>query len=141
MVNPAIKPFVFCDEEGEAYGNFENGDHRETWPLKSKVFKNYLANLFYEKTKDIPNSHLIQDTLNVLHARASSESRIYMVFTRIAEYGEKIYLFLANEKWEVIEIDSAGSRVLSSSPVFFRKPKGMLKLPVPSTQGAISDLR
>jgi len=141
MLNPANKPFVFHDEEGEAYGHFQVGDHKETWPLKSQSFKNYLASLFYKMNRNIPNAQLIQDTLNVLHAEASSESRTYPVFTRIAEYGQKIYLFLANEKWEVIEIDSGGWRILSNAPVFFRKPKGMLELPKPSAGGDISDLR
>ena len=29
------------------------GDHKETWPLRSKVFKNYLAGLFHKKNLNI----------------------------------------------------------------------------------------
>jgi hypothetical protein len=141
MMNPTIKPFLFHDEEGEAYAHLMVGNHKETWPLNSKAFKNHLAGLFHKKNLNIPNAQIIKDTIDVLHAEALFESPTYSVFTRMADYLQNIYLFLANERWEVVEIDSSGWRVLSSSPVFFRKPKGMMHLPKPSTEGSINDLR
>jgi hypothetical protein len=141
MINPAIKPFLFHDEEGEAFACLQIGDHKETWPLRSKVFKNHLASLFHKKNLNIPNAQLIKDTVNVLQSEALFESPTYPVFTRIAEQGQRLYIFLANPKWEVIEIDSNGWRILANAPVFFRKPKGMLELPQPSAGGDINDLR
>jgi hypothetical protein len=141
MIDPAIKPFLFHDQEGEAYAHLQVGDHKEIWNLKSQVFKNHLAAVFYKKDGQIPSATLLKDTLNVLTAEATFGPEEYPVFTRIAEQGQRLYIFLANEKWEVIEIDSNSWRVLSSSPVFFRKSKGMQNLPVPSAGGDINDLR
>lgn len=51
-----------------------------------------------------------------------------------------IYIDLANEGWEAVEITPGGWRVLSDSPVKFRRPKGMKALPRPESNGDASKL-
>jgi hypothetical protein len=59
---------------------------------------------------------------------------------RIAEYGEHVYLDLADEHWRAVEIGPDGWQVIGSPPVRFRRPAGMLPLPVPEPGGSIEAL-
>jgi hypothetical protein len=44
----------------------------------------------------------------------------YSVFTRLAGHEEKIYLDLADEQWQVVEIGPDGWRVVNDPTVKFR---------------------
>ena len=142
LLKLAENVYLFRTPEREYYGRFKVNDHYETWPLRSKSFRIYLSNLFYKKNKKPPCAQALQDAINTLEGKAQFESIVLPVFTRIARFEKKIYIFLGNERWEVIEIDSNGWRIIpySSSPVFFRKPKGMLALPTPTPGGDINEL-
>jgi ABC-type protease/lipase transport system fused ATPase/permease subunit len=59
---------------------------------------------------------------------------------RIAEYGEQVYLDLADEHWRAVEIGPDGWQVIGSPPVLFRRPAGMLPLPMPEPGGSIEAL-
>src|SRR5213079_2618212 len=59
---------------------------------------------------------------------------------RVAEHAGHIYLDLADEHWRAVEIGPDGWRVNRSPPVRFRRPAGMLPLPVPEQGGSIEAL-
>jgi len=59
---------------------------------------------------------------------------------RVAEHDGHIYLDLADEQWREVEIGPEGWRVNKFPPVRFRRPGGMLPLPVPEHGGSIEDL-
>jgi hypothetical protein len=59
---------------------------------------------------------------------------------RTAEHAGRIYLDLADEYWRAAEIGPDGWRVIGSPPVRFRRPAGMLSLPVPEPSGSIEAL-
>src|SRR5207344_1526121 len=59
---------------------------------------------------------------------------------RIAEHTGHIYLDLADECWRAVEITPEGWRVVECPPVRFRRPVGMLPLPVPERGGSIEAL-
>ena len=63
------------------------------------------------------------------------------VFTPIASSESRIYLDLCNDSWQVVEITPAGWKVISPSPVRFRRVPGMLALPRPSVNGSFKGLR
>jgi hypothetical protein len=62
------------------------------------------------------------------------------VYMRTAEHAGRIYLDLADEYWRAAEIGPDGWRVIGSPPVRFRRPAGMLSLPVPEPGGSIEAL-
>src|SRR5439155_10339103 len=63
------------------------------------------------------------------------------VFTRLAEVENTIYLDLANEAWEMVEITAGGWRVVDGRTVKFRRPKGMQALPIPERGGRLDGFR
>jgi hypothetical protein len=59
---------------------------------------------------------------------------------RVAEHRERIYLDLADEAWRAVEIGPNGWRIIDRPPVRFRRPAGLLALPIPLPGGSIEQL-
>jgi hypothetical protein len=83
----------------------------------------------------------MQDALCVLEGQALFSGQEQSVFTRLAGHEGKIYLDLANEQWQVVEIGPNGWCVVSKSPVKFRRAKGTLPIPTPIPGGSMDALR
>ena len=143
LVNLAIgaDAELFHSPEGDAYATIDAEDHRETWSLKVRGFRRWLARLFYEDQHKAPGSQAIQDALGVLEGKALYDGPEYPVYTRLAEVNDIIYLDLGNAAWQAIEITSTGWRMIDTPPVKFRRPKGLLPLPEPARGGTLAVLR
>lgn len=132
---------LFHTPEGDAYTTFEVTGHSETWPVAAKEFERWLTQLFYTSQKKPPNTQTLADTIRALEAKAQFEGVKRPVFTRVAWHDGAIYLDLANETWEVVEITPAGWRIVVEPPVRFRRTPGMRPLPRPEPGGSVHDLR
>jgi hypothetical protein len=124
----------------EAFATIEVAGHQENWAVASRGFRRWLAHRFYQQEGTTPSSQALQDALNVLGGKAVFEGVEHPVWTRIAEDNGYIYLDLANDSWNVVEIAPSGWRVISSPPVKFRRSRGMLALPHPIAGGNVNDL-
>jgi hypothetical protein len=131
---------LFHHEE-RAYATFPVQKHQETCALKEQRFRSWLRSVFYEAEKEAPGSQTMQEALNMLEAKALFENPEIPVFIRFAEHKGKIYLDLANEHWQVVEITAKEWRILDTPPVRFRRARGMKPLPVPMRGGTLADLR
>jgi hypothetical protein len=132
---------LFHTPEGEAYASMGVEGHTETWPLNVRGFRRWLARLFYTEEAKAPGGQAVQDALGVLAGKALFDGEEYPVYTRLAESNGAIYLDLANEAWQVVEVTASGWRVVDTPPVKFRRAKGMLSLPVPVPGGSLAALR
>jgi len=122
---------LFHDANAEPFATVPVGDHRETWALGARGFKRWLARRYFLKRQKAPNAQALADAVNVLAGRALFDGPEQMVFTRLAQVEDRIYLDLADPGWRAVEIDAAGWRVVTDPPVKFRRPRGMLALPEP----------
>ncbi|MGI8553473.1 MAG: DNA polymerase [Dehalococcoidia bacterium] len=136
----ALDMELFHTPEGLPFVSVAIDGHRETWPLRSKSAKHWLARQFYLEEEKAPGSQALADAFNVLEGRAIFECLEAPVFVRLAELDGRIYLDLGNEAWEAIEITRDGWRVISNPPVRFRRPRGMLPLPIPAPIGTLDRL-
>jgi hypothetical protein len=132
---------LFHTPDQEAHATLSIDGHQETWPLKVKGFRRWLARLFYEQNEKSPGGQAIQDAVGVLEGQACFDGPEHPVYTRLAAHNGAIYLDLANEAWQVVEITATGWRVIDTPPVKFRRPRGMLPLPTPVDGGILSRLR
>jgi hypothetical protein len=133
----------FHTPEGDAYARIRVDDHFETHLVRSKGYRRWLVRRFYERYGRPPGAQALQDALGLLEARADFDGPESEVYVRVAEHVGAIYVDLANERWEAVEITAGGWRVVSSeaNPVRFRRPRGMLPLPAPSRGGTLEELR
>lgn len=141
LIELAANAELFQTPDGEAFAAVPVGDHRETWPVKSKGCRRWFTGQFYEKHRKPPSSQAMQDALGVLEARAQFESPTFPIFTRVAPTSNGIYIDLCNDGWEVVEITPEGWRIVRDPPVRFRRAKGMLALPYPAVNASIAKLR
>lgn len=132
---------LFHSPDHDAYVRVKHEDHSETWRAADKPFRQYVASRFYNKFGTSPRSQDLNDVIGVLEGDALYGAPQRDVFLRSAEHDGAIYLDLCNSKWQVVEITKRGWRVISESPVNFRRARGMLALPAPQNGASIAELR
>jgi hypothetical protein len=141
-----LNDMALCEElfhttAGTALADIMVDGHRETWPIRSKRFRGWLRRRYYQATGDAANAAEIRSALDLLEARAQFDGPERAVHVRIAEHAGHIYLDLADENWRAVDIGPDGWRVIGSPPVRFRRPAGMLPLPLPERGGSIEALQ
>lgn len=133
---------VFRSTDGEtAFATVTVNDHRETWPIRSKVFRRWLVGRFYGIEGKPPSAQALQDALGAIEARAHFGGHVHDVHVRLAGHDNAIYLDLCNERWEAVEVAADGWRMVTDPPVKFRRTRGMLPLPRPDCGGSLEGLR
>ncbi len=134
---------LFRDEQGEPFASFPVDGHRETWPLRSKTVRHYLARIFFLGRGRAPGSQALQDALQVLDGEARFAGEEHPVAVRLADHAGTLYLDLGDTGWRVVAISPAGWQILApeACPVRFRRPRGLLPLPEPQRGGRITALR
>ena len=141
-----INEMMLCKElfhtpTGVAFADFITDGHRETWPIRSKSFRNWVRRCYYQATGAAAGAAMIGSALNLLEARAQFDAAERAVNIRVAEHDGRLYLDLADEHWRAVAIGPDGWRVLGCPPVRFRRSPSMLPLPVPERGGSIEVLR
>src|SRR5262245_24286929 len=140
LIEMALCEELFHTDAGTAFADITVDGHRETWAIRSKQFRGGLRRRYYETTGNALGGQAISSELDLLEARAQFDAAERCVHTRIAEHAGHIYLDLADGHWRAVEIGPDGWRVNGSPPVRFRRPAGMLPLPVPEPGGSIEAL-
>jgi len=132
---------LFHAPDGTGFADLDINGHRETWPIRGKGFRRWLAKRFFETTQGAPSSEALQSALNVLEAKAHFDAPERLVHIRVGGLDGRLYLDLGDETWRAVEIDAAGWRVVDNPPVRFRRAAGMQPLPVPVPGGSVETLR
>ena len=141
LVEIAEEADLFHDADGNSFADTMVKDHRETWPVRSKGFKRWLIQRYYEKTKGAPNSDALQSALSVIEAKGLYDGPEREVFIRIGGADGKIYLDLCDEEYRAAEISADSWEIVKNPPVRFRRSSGMRPLPLPVHGGGIASLR
>ena len=131
---------LFHTATGTAFADIVTDGHRETWPIRSGRFRSWLRRRYYEATGDAPSAAAIRSALDLLEARAQFDAPERAVHIRVAEHAGHIYLDLADDHWRAVVVGPEGWRVIGCPAVRFRRPAGMLPLPVPERGGSIETL-
>ena len=141
LIDQAEAADWFHAPDGTAFADVGVNGHRETWPIRSKGFRRWLARGYFEATGSAPNSEALQSALNVIEARANFDGPERIVHVRVAGLDGKLYLDLGDKTWQAVEIDATGWRVIDNPRVRFRRASGMQPLPIPAQGGWVEKLR
>jgi hypothetical protein len=136
LIDLAATAEVFHTPTGIAYEDLSVDGHRETWPVRGPGVRAWLRRGYYEATRNVPSAPALNAAVNLLEAQAQFDGPERSVHVRVAEHDGHIYLDLADTTWRAIEIGPDGWRVVAEPPVRFRRPPGLLPLPMPERQGA-----
>jgi hypothetical protein len=141
LVDLAQTAELFHAPDGTGFADLNINGHRETWPIRAKGFRRWLARRFFEETQGAPSSEALQSALNVIEAKAHFDAPERVVHVRVGGLDGKLYLDLGDEMWRAVEIDATGWRVVDNPPVRFRRASGMQLLPMPVPGGSVTTLR
>ena len=141
LIDLAQTAELFHAPDGTGFADLDVNGHRETWPIRSKGFRRWLARCFFEATGGAPSSEALQSALNVIEAKAHFDAPERVVHIRVGGLDGRLYLDLCDATWRAVEIDATGWRVIDNPPVRFRRAAGMKPLPVPVAGGSIEVLR
>jgi hypothetical protein len=133
---------LFHDDDGESFITFTRHQHRETHRLRSKSTRDWLSAKYYVRHQAAPGSQALQDALNALSGLARFEGDCHPVSVRRAGHEGAVYLDLGNETWQVVKVTEEGWSLIDAAdaPVRFRRPKGLLALPIPEQGGKLDAL-
>jgi hypothetical protein len=131
----------FSTGRGEYYARIPVKGHEEVHPLTEQggMVKYWLVNQYYEEVGLVPDDKAVTKALGVINAKVRFlplEKR--EVFVRVGHKDGNIYLDLANEQHEVVEITPDGWQVIPQAPVCFRRTTAMGALPTPERGGTLS---
>lgn len=125
---------LFYDEKSEqAFISIEEKSAYANYVINSKNFTDWISYQYYSLYKKAANDTAIRQAQATLAGIAKHEGRKETVFLRVAAYESAHYLFLANDKMQVIEVMATGWRIIDHSPVKFWKPNAMQALPIPQS--------
>jgi hypothetical protein len=68
LIELAQEAELFHSSDTMAFADLQVNGHRETWPVRTKGLRRWLARRFYEATGGAPNSEALQSALNVIEA-------------------------------------------------------------------------
>ncbi|MBX3350118.1 MAG: hypothetical protein KF747_15440 [Nitrospira sp.] len=134
---------LFHTPDQSPYATVPVDQHVETWSLRSTTFRHWLRRQYFVTVHSAPSAQAMTDVLSTLEAQALYDGDEIPVYLRVAEHEGNLYLDLANDAWQVVEISPEGWKLLNESPVKFRRSKGMLPLPIPASvsSGDVQELR
>jgi hypothetical protein len=132
---------LFHDANRIAYADIVRDGHRETWPVRKKGFKSWLAKQFYDATGGAASSEAMQQALAVIEAKALFDGDEHEVYLRVGAHNDRIYVDLCDDRWRAIEIGSDGWSIVDEPPIRFCRTNSMRSLPEPQRGGSIEKLR
>jgi hypothetical protein len=131
---------LFHDCDGVGYVQFQRDDHRETWRLESRGFREWSSHLLYRQHRRSIGSQGLNDAIRALSGIARYDHPERPVWVRTACLDGVYYIDLCDAKWRCIEIKPTGWRILNESPVHFIRREAMRALPEPGHGGQLSML-
>lgn len=131
---------LFHGEDRVAYASFLEDGHRETWPLDSTGFREWLGARYYRDAGRAPTEAAVTSALNTLAGIGKFDGPEVKVWLRVAKHDGHYFLDLCNDAWQAVEISADGWQVLDHPPVRFRRTPTMRPLPVPATAGDLPRL-
>ena len=87
LVGLAQSAELFHAADGTGFADLDINGHRETWPIRAKGFRRWLARRFFEATQGAPSSEALQSALNVIEAKAHFDAPERVVHVRVGGIG------------------------------------------------------
>lgn len=129
------------DHDGVGYAVVPVNGHLETWPARSRVFRQSLGREYWLRHHKVASSQAMQDALNVIAGKAIYHGVECPVAVRVAAHSGDYYLDLANPSWQAARVTAGRWEVVDRPSVRFIRPNAMLSLPAPVTGGSVDELR
>ena len=144
---------LFRSADGHACAQVRVGDRLEVYGLRSAGFRDWLIDEYMNGQAEPPSSWAISRVVAMLEARARFTSDMPDVFIRVGQNKNSdddgnadgddpaYFLDLGDSRGRAVAIGQRGWSIVDRQGVHFRRPAGLLGLPVPARDGSIDRLR
>ena len=138
---------TYRSADGRLHAQVPVGDRLEMYGLKSAGFRDWLIDGYFSYRGAPASPWAIRRVISLLEARARFDGQTPSVFIRVGHdgpgphYGSNYFLDLGDSSGRAIQISTDGWSMIERPGVHFRRPEGLLPLPVPTTDGSIDLLR
>ncbi len=136
---------LFRSADGRFCAQVPVGDRLEIYRLKSAAFRDWLIDGYLIDQPEPPSSWAIRRVVGMLEAKARFNTGIPEVFIRVGQDGDgadsPYFLDLGDPSGRAIAINNRGWSVVDRPGVCFRRPEGLLPMPMPAHDGSIDLLR
>jgi hypothetical protein len=137
---------LYHEPGGKPFGRVAVDGHFENHPIRGPWFRNHLKYKFFEELGYTPSAETFRSTLDVLDLLAM-KGPVHEVHLRMAELSDPensgdpvFYLDLGDPEWRAVRVTKKGWKVVRKPRVRFRRPSGMLPLPIPLRGGSLEQL-
>jgi phage/plasmid primase-like uncharacterized protein len=126
--------------EREAYATTGDG---ATHAVRSKGFRMFLGQRFFCASGRAPSSQALHEAIDTIEACVVSGEAERVVALRVGEEEEKIYIDLATDDYQLVEVDRNDWRIVAHSvpALRFRRSSSMRPVPGPTRDRTLDDLR
>jgi len=133
------KTTLFHSADGTGYSEIPVNDHKEVWPVRSTVFREWLVHQYFVKKGKGPSTNAVTEAVTTIGAHASFAGRERPVFRRVAAQDRSLVIDLGGTDWNAVVI-TPGDWTIIPHPVSFVRDKATLPLPCPQKGGSIEEL-
>lgn len=141
LVELIREQYLWKTKDDEAYATIEQDGVFKNYAIPSKGYSRWLGAAFLDRYDRSASGRAKAEAIESAEDWALYAGGEHEVFVRVGRADGKFYLDLANDKWEAVEIDADGWRIVTDPPAKFRRATGMRPLPNPVPGGSIRDLR
>lgn len=142
LVRLALSAEFFRNDLEEAFAFVPIADHRETWAVRSKAFKEWLAHRYYEQFGKPAGSQAIEDALRVLEGECRFKGREYTLSLRMAqENARTLWIDLSDADWQAVKVTPNGWSVELPAVPRFRRFKVAAPQKEPKPGGSLDAFR
>ncbi len=139
------RPELWHDREPKAYATVERDGRYETYPVRSRRFRLWVAGMVYKLAGVSLGDEHLRDVCGTLESVALFEGPQQDAHVRVAQHDGDIWLDLADERWRAVHVTPDGWSAVNKPPVRFIRPRGVLALPEPrrcdDPQAVLAELR
>jgi primase-polymerase (primpol)-like protein len=125
--------------DGEPYVSPQIAGHRETYAVRSRAAKRWLAHAYFLAEGRPPPAQALADAINLLDAKAYYLGAEEKVHVRIGGDGGALLIDLGDRDWRQVTVTAEGWQV-EPHTVRFRRGRGLRPLPEPERGGSLEEL-
>lgn len=131
----------FLSEDGIPFISWWRNQVYETWPISDVAVVGELKERTFQKHGKLPDKTVVTNVTDQLEYRSYSGKQRYPTYCRVGMRSEQTILDIGNSERNQVVIERGQWTIGSCSDVRFIRPRGMLNLSLPSSQGSIHGLR
>jgi hypothetical protein len=136
---------LFRADDGRFFARVPVGDRHEIYGLRSPALRDWFINRYLNLNSEPPSPWALRRLIGMLEARARFNADIPEVFIRTARArdgeGSSYFIDLGDASGRAIAICERDWTVVDRPDVHFRRPAGLMPLPVPCRDGSVELLR